>query len=187
MIAPQVLQLNERGQPVTWLNVRDAIKLKAKGRIVHQMGDHDWTKYGGYSRMTGERSSVHFASIVFVRGNFVPKRSTPPLSNPNLFRRDLNICAYCGNQQNDSKLTRDHIVPKSRGGKNLWTNCVTACKRCNNYKGDYMLEHIGLKLLYVPYAPCREEGLILRGKKILADQMEFLQASLPAHSRHAKH
>ena len=38
-------------------------------------------------------------------------------------------------------------------------------------------------LLYVPYAPSVHEGLILANRRILADQMEFLAALLPANSR----
>jgi hypothetical protein len=42
-----------------------------------------------------------------------------------------------------------------------------------------------MPLLYVPYAVCRSEGFILSNRRILADQMTFLQASLPKYSRWA--
>ena len=52
------------------------------------------------------------------------------LNRNNIFRRDLNMCVYCGANKD---LTLDHVLPKSRGGKTSWQNLVTACKKCNGY------------------------------------------------------
>ena len=57
-------------------------------------------------------------------------------SKNNVFLRDNFTCAYCGNIFDKSKLTIDHIIPKSRGGKSSYLNCITACKRCNLEKGN---------------------------------------------------
>jgi 5-methylcytosine-specific restriction endonuclease McrA len=179
----QILTLNEHGTPHHWSTWQDAVVYKAKGLVVWEMGDYDWTKYGGQNRLSGEQSSITFSSIIAVKGAHHPKRETPSLTNPNLFGRDLHTCAYCGGEFKDHQLTNDHIVPKSRGGKHVWTNCVTACKRCNNRKDDSLLEEVNMELLYVPYIPSREEALILRNRNILADQMDFLRHMLPAHSR----
>jgi 5-methylcytosine-specific restriction endonuclease McrA len=81
---------------------------------------------------------------------------------------------YCGNQFMDKDLTRDHVIPQSRGGKDAWSNVVTACKRCNNRKADRLLQEIGMSLLAVPFVPNHAEWLVLRNRKILADQMSFL-------------
>jgi hypothetical protein len=178
-----VLALNEHGTPHHWATWQEAVIYKAKNLVVWEMGDHDWTKYGGTSRMTGEQSSIKFSSIIAVKGNHHPKREIPSLTNPNLFGRDLQICAYCGGEFHYHQLTNDHIIPRSRGGQHIWTNCVTACKRCNNRKDDRLLEEARMELLYVPYVPSREEALILRNRNILADQMEFLKPMLPSHSR----
>ena len=182
-MAPLTLVLNEHGVPHHWATWQDAVIYKTKDLVVWEMGSNDWTKFGGTSRMTGERSSVSFSSIIAVRGTFHPKREIPVLSNQNLFGRDLHLCAYCGRKYKSDMLTNDHIIPRSRGGKHTWMNCVTACKRCNNYKDNRLLDELHMDLLYVPYVPNREEELILRNRNILADQMEFLQAMLPTHSR----
>jgi 5-methylcytosine-specific restriction endonuclease McrA len=50
-------------------------------------------------------------------------------------------------------LTLDHVLPKSRGGKTSWQNLVTACKKCNGYKGDHLPQEVGLTLPYKPYKP----------------------------------
>lgn len=72
------------------------------------------------------------------------------LSRQNIFRRDGYSCQYCGSKQD---LTLDHVLPRSRGGKSSWTNLVTACKRCNNKKGDLTPEEAGMPLRRQPYRP----------------------------------
>lgn len=42
-----------------------------------------------------------------------------------------HCCAYCGEQR---KLTRDHVIPISKGGSNTADNVVPACKPCNSRK-----------------------------------------------------
>ena len=56
-------------------------------------------------------------------------RSTCPLNNRTLFSRDGHICMYCGGKFPDNVLTRDHIIPLSKGGQDVWGNVVTA-RRC---------------------------------------------------------
>jgi len=102
-----------------------------------------------------------------------------------LFVRDRHVCAYCGGHFAELELTVEHILPVSRGGRHEWTNVVTACRSCNTRKGSRRPEEANMPLLYVPYAVCRNEGFILSNRRILADQMAFLQASLPRHSRWA--
>ena len=80
-------------------------------------------------------------------------------------------------------LTREHIHPTSRGGYDSWMNCITACRPCNGRKGNRLPEEANMSLLYLPYVPSLHEDMILRGRRILADQMEFLLASVPRSSR----
>jgi hypothetical protein len=60
---------------------------------------------------------------------------------------------------------------------------VTACRTCNELKSNRTPEEAGMKLLYVPYAPNRYEGMILANRHILADQMDYLLAHVPKNSR----
>jgi 5-methylcytosine-specific restriction endonuclease McrA len=80
-------------------------------------------------------------------------------------------------------LSKDHIVPKSRGGENSWMNVVTSCRDCNSTKGSKTLKEAKMELLYLPYVPSHYENMILQNRNILADQMEFLLAGVPKHSR----
>lgn len=177
------LVLTEAGIPNRWATWQDAVLYAAKSRIIWEAGEYEWTKYGGVSRITGERSSAKVSSIIAVRGIQMPKGNAPALNNKNLFIRDRKVCAYCGGTFSQAKLTNDHIIPKSKGGKHSWDNCVTSCKPCNSRKENHLLEDIDMQLLYIPYTPSLSEALIMKNRHILADQMDFIQKVLPRHSR----
>lgn len=179
----QILALTADGRPHQWLHWQDAVTAKYKGLISFELGDDDNTFRGGVSRMTGERSQMEVKSIIALKGKFKFDRKVPTLTNSNLFARDLHICGYCGRLTPDDKLTRDHIVPKSRGGKDVWTNVIACCKKCNNHKDSSMLHEVGLELIWVPYTPVREEKLIMENRKILADQAQFILGFVPQQSR----
>lgn len=72
------------------------------------------------------------------------------LTRHHLFRRDGFECQYCGSRKD---LTIDHVVPTSRGGTHAWTNVTTACRKCNNRKGDMLPEEAGLVLRRKPARP----------------------------------
>ena len=98
------------------------------------------------------------------------------MTNRELFLRDARICMYCGNHHKGMALTRDHVIPMSRGGADRWSNVVTACRSCNTRKGNRSPEEARMPLLAVPYVPNWAEYLALSNRKILADQMEFLKS-----------
>jgi hypothetical protein len=70
-----------------------------------------------------------------------------------VFARDDYRCQYCSRFITFREATIDHVVPRSRGGKNHWTNCVTACKNCNRRKDNKTPEEAGMKLLRKPGLP----------------------------------
>ena len=98
------------------------------------------------------------------------------LTNRTLFQRDRNLCLYCGREFSVRDLTCDHVLPASRGGRNVWENCVAACRACNQRKNNRTPEEARMKLLAVPYTPNLAEYLILSNRRILVDQMAFLKA-----------
>jgi len=65
-----------------------------------------------------------------------------PLTRNNIFKRDDYRCVYCG-KSNTQDLTIDHVVPRSKGGRDKWDNVVTACAKCNNEKADLDVEEWG--------------------------------------------
>jgi 5-methylcytosine-specific restriction endonuclease McrA len=74
-------------------------------------------------------------------------------SRKNVFLRDQHTCQYCGSRLPVSLLTIDHVVPISRGGANSWKNVVTACKKCNNAKGDRTPKEAGMDIGRKPTVP----------------------------------
>ena len=183
--AMEVLQLDVSGRPQAWISAKEAAVLYASDGVAWTLGDAFTVLRGGVQRRTGMQSRIEVHPIIAVRGAIPSKawRLTPALSNPKLFARDRQVCAYCGHRFALDELTREHIVPTSRGGHDSWMNCITACRPCNGHKGNRLPEEARMGLLYLPYVPSLHEDMILRGRRILADQMEFLLASVPRSSR----
>ncbi len=180
-----VLQLDVSGRPQAWISAREAAVIYATDGVAWTLGDPCAVLRGGVQRATGRVSRIEVHSIIAVRGAIPSRawRQTPALSNTKLFARDRHICAYCGHHHPPEDLTREHVVPTSRGGRDTWLNCVTACRSCNGRKGNRLPEEARMSLIYLPYVPSLHEDMILRGRRILADQMEFLLASVPRSSR----
>lgn len=181
-----VLALDIAGSPFDWIPAQDAVLYYATGKVAWELGDQDMVFRGGYAR-SGVQSKITVKPIIAIAGSEIMARmlrAELPLSNLNylLFKRDRYTCAYCGNRYAQGDLSRDHILPQSRGGKDTWMNCVTACRSCNQEKDDKLVEQFR-PLLYVPYVPCRAEHYLLSGRNVLADQHDYLAAQLPKHSR----
>ena len=180
-----VLQLDVSGRPQAWVAPREAAVLYACDAVAWTLGDTFQVLRGGIQRASGLQSRIELHPIVAVRGAIPSRawRQTPALNNIKLFNRDRQYCAYCGGHFHFDELTREHITPVSRGGLDSWMNCITACRACNGRKGNRLPEEARMSLMYLPYVPSLHEDMILRGRRILADQMEFLLASVPRSSR----
>lgn len=79
-----------------------------------------------------------------------------------IYKRDDHKCQYCGSTRD---LTIDHVIPRSKGGKDTWDNLVAACVVCNTKKGDKLLEHTDMRLSKKPKAPISRATLILNSSK----------------------
>ena len=71
----------------------------------------------------------------------------------NIYKRDKNICQYCGEEFLPEDLNLDHVVPSSRGGKDSWENVVCSCIVCNLRKGNRTLSESGINLIRLPKKP----------------------------------
>ncbi|HEX8963127.1 MAG TPA: HNH endonuclease [Rhodocyclaceae bacterium] len=183
---PLILTLDQHGIPNRWVSWQHACFYYAKDLVAWTIGENSFLIRGGLNRVTGERSSIETNSIIAIKGKALAGKSLhqiPPLSNRELFHRDRHICAYCGTLLPGSRLTRDHILPVSQGGRDGWMNVVTACRPCNQTKSGRTPEQAGMQLIYAPYVPNKAEYLILCNRNILADQMDFLARHVPSQSR----
>lgn len=181
----RILRLNIAGRPVEWLHWKEAVCLHARDMVVWSLGGIAREVKGGRCRYTGLRSSIQLPAIIACGGQRLPKiRTNPLLTNQALFARDQYQCLYCSNEFPFESLSRDHVVPKSRGGIDRWENVVTACRRCNQFKGDRLLNEISMDLIALPYRPNYAEYLALtNNRRIRGDQMEFLRPQFSKNSR----
>src|SRR5262245_5846776 len=90
--------------------------------------------------------------IVAVNYARVPKKR-PKLTARNIRERDDNRCQYTGKVLRPDEGSLDHVVPRSRGGRDTWENLVWSSKAVNSRKADRLPHEAGLKLLKQPRAP----------------------------------
>ena len=185
-----ILALDKFYTPHQWISKQDAIIHEATGEVLQHLGESIFVFHGGTNR-DGKQSVLETSSIIVIDGapNHRHYRD-PALNNPALFQRDRYMCAYCGGIFRGLDLTRDHIHPTSKGGKDVWMNVVSACKDCNARKSDLMPgerlpnKQLGpqgtgrMDPLYVPYVPCKAEHMLLKNRNIKFDQMMFLLARI---------
>ena len=182
-----VLRTDVSGMPLEWIDYQAAVRLYCSGHVAYSAGSLLYRLHGGFNAVTGRRSSIPVHAVLATHaGRFAILRARPdyrpPLSNAALFRRDFHVCLYCGDTFPTRELSRDHVTPLVQGGQDRWTNVVTACKRCNHAKGGRTPEQAHMPLLAVPFTPTHAEYVYLQGRRILADQMEFLRAHFPRSS-----
>jgi 5-methylcytosine-specific restriction endonuclease McrA len=99
------------------------------------------------------RGPVRIPTVI-VLANYakVPKKR-PRLCSSGIRERDGNRCQYSGKQLTAAESSLDHVVPRSRGGKNSWENIVLADKTINAAKANRTPAEAGLKLLKKPTMP----------------------------------
>ena len=152
-MSSSVLLLNASYEPLRVVSIRKAmiLLLKEKAEVVEAS---DAVLHSG--SMTFPRPLV----IRLVYYVHVPHGLHLPLTRRMVLARDAYTCQYCGGHFPREELTMDHVVPKSRGGKAEWTNVVTACRKCNQRKGNRTPKEAGMKLLREPFEP-RYVALVL--------------------------
>jgi len=186
-LSQQVLRTDAAGMPIDWVSYKEAARCYHAGLVLYSCGKLLYKIRGGISSITSQRSIIEVNSIIATPSATQTKyhhlpNYTPPLTNKTLFARDGMMCLYCGKEFKRSELSRDHVTPVSQRGLNAWTNVVTACKRCNNLKAGRTPEQACMELIAVPFKPTHAEYVYLRGRRVLADQMEFLKAHFPRRS-----
>ena len=183
----EILRTDVSGMPLEWIDYRDAVRLYHTGQVAYACGSSLYRLFGGTNAITGQQSVLVIPTILSTIGHThnpgnLRHDYVPPLNNQTLFRRDAHLCLYCGERFPANQLSRDHVRPLSKGGRDTWTNVVTACRRCNNIKAWRTPEQARMQLLAVPFAPTYAEYIYLKGRRVLADQMEYLLAHFPRSS-----
>jgi 5-methylcytosine-specific restriction endonuclease McrA len=145
------LALNSSFEPLTLVPLRRALRLVIDGKA--EVVEADGDRLVRSARRDYPRPTV----IRLTRFIHVPRRFRRQVTNTFLFARDGYTCQYCGRSsaqlRHRESLTRDHVVPLSRGGTNAWTNVVTACSGCNTRKAHHLPVEIGMHLQHPPVEP----------------------------------
>jgi len=106
---------------------------------------------------------IRLPSVLALK-EYVPTKPMPAFTRFNVFLRDQWECQYCGDPFKTQELTFDHVIPRSRGGRTVWDNIVTACRDCNLLKGSKMPQECGMFPTMPPRQPTMYE-LQANGKK----------------------
>lgn len=134
-----VLVLNGSMEPITVVSARRALTLVTKGVAAVEV-----------STSVKVHRLIYLPSVIALRGYRKIPHRRPQATRRNIFRRDGGQCMYCGQTAPKVVLELEHIVPRSRGGKDAWENLVAACHDCNQKKGDRTPEEAGMMLLRRP-------------------------------------
>ncbi len=182
-----VLRTDASGMPLEWIDYKEAVRLHCLGQVAYAFGSRLYALRGGVNARSGRQTVIEVSSMMATQGSSGNPGSlrgdyVPPLNNETLFRRDANLCMYCGSRFPSNQLSRDHVRPFCQGGRDVWNNVVAACRRCNNQKASRTPEQAGMQLLAVPFTPTYAEYIYLKGRRVLADQMEYLLAHFPRSS-----
>ncbi len=145
MDSRKVLILNQTFEPLQVCGTRRAVILLFTGKA-ERVED---------TALVMRSPSLAFAVPLVIRlQHFVRKPITPAISfnKKNILKRDAYTCQYCG-RNGGERMTIDHIIPKSLGGRTVWENVVSACRACNLKKGNRRPGEAGMHLLRKPTRP----------------------------------
>jgi 5-methylcytosine-specific restriction endonuclease McrA len=145
------LALNASYEPLTMVPMQRALRLVIDGKA--EIVEADGSRPVRSERLALPRPAV----IRLTRFIHVPPRFRRQVTNTFLFARDRYRCQYCGRSGAELRpresLTRDHVIPLSRGGLNVWENVVTACSPCNTRKANRLPTEIGMHPMTPPSEP----------------------------------
>lgn len=138
----QVLVLNASYEPIHICSVKRAIILIVKGVArSEQNTSYEMRSPSIVFAVPAVIRLVHYVQIPYRKKAY---------SKTHIYLRDNHVCQYCGKVQPPNELTLDHILPQSRGGKSVWENLVTSCRKCNSKKGDRTPKEANMHLLNKP-------------------------------------
>lgn len=139
------LLLNATYEPISVISWRKAVTLLVLEKV------EALANYGRAIRSA--RSNFAAPAVVRLLSRVPWRRPRIRFSRRNVFARDEHVCQYCDQKFPTGRLTLDHIVPRSHGGPTNWTNIVTACQDCNQFKADRTPEQAGMALIRKPFTP----------------------------------
>ena len=143
MLNRHVLILNQNYEPMSVCTAKKAIILLYLGKAEIVERHEQWVR--------SVTVALPLPSIVRLERYIRVPHKRILLTRKNILKRDHHRCQYCG--RDDKPLTIDHVIPKERGGQDVWENLIAACTDCNNRKRNRTPEEAGMHLLKKPRKP----------------------------------
>jgi len=145
MDSVKVLVLNQTFEPLQVCSARRAVVLLFTGKA---------ERVEDTTRVIRSPSIPLLLPAVIRLHRFVrkPLRPTIAFNKKNILKRDAHTCQYCGHNGGE-RMTIDHVIPKSLGGRTVWENVVSACRTCNLKKGNKSPDEAGMRLFRRPTKP----------------------------------
>ena len=186
---PTVLVLNRNWQAINVRTPADAIcqmatgvatALEIEGESIRPVKWDEWLTLSIREQdnaIRTVRGAVRIPTVI-VLANFarVPKKR-PKLGAKGIRERDGNRCQYTGVLLKPEEGSLDHVLPRSRGGRDTWENLVWASKAVNARKGNRLPHEAGLNLISVPAAPKElPVSALIRNSSGVADWDLFLKS-----------
>jgi 5-methylcytosine-specific restriction endonuclease McrA len=156
-MSAQVIVLNSDYTFLNFIDYRKAFTLLAKEKIeVIKYSENVIKSFKSSFKIPSVVRLINFVNILY--------RRKVSFTKDNVYIRDNYTCGYCLEKLNKRTITLDHIIPKSKGGKDSWENCVSACKKCNEHKGDKFLQDTDMHLHLKPRQPNMLDFIIMKLK-----------------------
>jgi 5-methylcytosine-specific restriction endonuclease McrA len=193
-LSASVLVLNKHYSPINITNARRAfsmlfnsiaevITVEDEGYFNYNFSS--WAEFSEYKKMLEDGQDhewVHTPSLILMVPRVVRlhkydrvRTTKVRLTRRNIYYRDNNVCQYCGKRFKTRDLNVDHVIPRSRGGKDTWHNLVCACVSCNIRKGNRTPHEAGMRLIKEPVRPKLNPLILLHiGNKKYASWKSFL-------------
>ena len=140
-----VLKLDSSFKPVEVISWQEAVILTWLNKAWAAEYTDKWVR--------SAKEAFQIPSVIVLFRYIDEKFFSLPCTRKNILTRDDHQCQYCGNHFRESDLTIDHVIPRSKGGKNEWDNVAAACRTCNQRKSNYLLENSPVSLIRKPKKP----------------------------------
>ena len=141
----QVLLLNVTYEPLKIINWKKAVTLSILGKV------EVLEEYG--REIHSVSFTIRLPAVVRLLRMVKKPKTSVKFSRQNIYARDKYRCQYCGRRFPVEELSYDHVIPKSRGGKTVWSNIVTCCMTCNRKKGGRTPKEANMTLIRQPARP----------------------------------
>ncbi len=149
------LVLNASYEPLSIVSSRRAVCLVIADKADMVEADGEFLR--------SERLTMSSPAVIRLRYMVsAPRRRIASVSRRAVFARDDYRCQYCGNHADSI----DHVVPRSRGGRDVWDNLAAACRPCNSKKRNRTPDEAGMRLIRPCRAPRATAWIVVGGSLV---------------------